>query len=207
MKNKIIYFGDPLCSWCYGFGPEITQVVEHYNGKFEFELVMGGLRPYGTEKMPDLADMLRHHWEEVHQRSGVPFQYDILDNKSFVYDTEPPSRAVVAMKQLNPTEEFSFFKDIQRAFYFNNKDTGKMETYLEILEGRVSEEAFAKVFQSDSAKQETREMFGYSQQLGIRGFPSTIVLYNDKLYLVANGYIKAATLIQSIDRLVKEKVQ
>ncbi|MCK5101300.1 MAG: hypothetical protein KAR17_00740, partial [Cyclobacteriaceae bacterium] len=73
MKNKIIYFGDPLCSWCYGFGTEITQVVEHYITKFEFELVMGVLRPYDMEKIPDLADMLRHHWEDVHQRSGVPF--------------------------------------------------------------------------------------------------------------------------------------
>lgn len=112
MKNKIIYFGDPLCSWCYGFGPEITKVADHYKHTFDFELVMGGLRPYGTERMSDLSGMLRHHWKQVHQRSGASFQYDILDHQSFIYDTEPPSRAVVAIKRIAPDEEFSFFKEI-----------------------------------------------------------------------------------------------
>ena len=55
MNNKIIYFGDPLCSWCYGFAGEVTKVAEHYKNKLVFELVMGGLRPFGTEKISEIS--------------------------------------------------------------------------------------------------------------------------------------------------------
>ena len=71
----------------------------------DFQLVMGGLRPFGTEKIVDLKSFLRHHWDEVKNRSGQDFQYDILDNTNFIYDTEPPSRAVVAMRTLNPAKD------------------------------------------------------------------------------------------------------
>lgn len=27
-KAKLIYIGDPLCSWCYGFSEEFSQVVD-----------------------------------------------------------------------------------------------------------------------------------------------------------------------------------
>ena len=204
MNNKIIYFGDPLCSWCYGFAGEITKVVEHYKDDLGLELVMGGLRPFGTEKISELAAMLRHHWEQVHQRSGAAFSYDLLESKSFVYDTEPPSRAVVSMQHLNLPEAFSFYKDVQKAFYFENLNTSLLETYTLLLKGRTSKKAFEQAFQSKEIKKKTSEMFSYSQQLGVRGFPSTVLLFNDQMYLVANGYMEAQPLIEEIERVIQE---
>jgi putative protein-disulfide isomerase len=58
----IIYIGDPMCSWCYGFAPEITKVKEALPD-YEFKVVLGGLRPQGTETMADLGDFLEHHWK------------------------------------------------------------------------------------------------------------------------------------------------
>ncbi len=205
MENKIIYFGDPLCSWCYGFAEEITKVVDHFKKELKFELVMGGLRPFGKEKMPDLAEMLQHHWKQVHERSGAHFRYELLKSKTFVYDTEPPSRAVVTMQHLNPSESFEFYKDIQKTFYYDNKDTSLLDTYGPLLKGRISKEEFATAFNSDKIKKKTKEMFEYSQKLGIRGFPSTVLLFEDQLNLVANGYIEAESLIEGIERLMIEK--
>ncbi len=202
MENKIIYFADPLCSWCYGFGPDITEAVKVFDGRFEFELVMGGLRPYGTEKMSGLAAMLSHHWEEVHKRTGVTFQYDILENENFVYDTEPPSRAVIAVKNLAPQKEFQFFKAVQRAFYQDNKDTGAIETYIGLLEKfEINEGDFTDAFLSEEVKEQTRSSFQYAQELGIRGFPSTVVQFDGQLYLIANGYLDAASLEEAIHRV------
>ena len=25
---RLIYFADPMCSWCYGFAPEMAEVLE-----------------------------------------------------------------------------------------------------------------------------------------------------------------------------------
>ena len=203
MKNKIIYFADPLCSWCYGFGPAITEALKAFNDSFDFELVMGGLRPYGTEKMSGLEDMLRHHWEEVHKRTGVTFQYDILKNETFVYDTEPPSRAVIAVKNLSPEKEFEFFKSVQSAFYQDNKDTGDIGTYIGLLDKfEINEGDFTRAFLSEDVKEQTRSSFQYAQELGVRGFPSTVVQFEGQLYLVANGYQDAASLEEGIHRVV-----
>jgi putative protein-disulfide isomerase len=56
----IIYVGDPMCSWCYGFAPEITELKEKLTD-YEFKLVLGGLRPGGTETNADLGEFLAHH--------------------------------------------------------------------------------------------------------------------------------------------------
>lgn len=34
----IIYIGDPLCSWCYAFAPEISEVKEAL-ANYDFKLV------------------------------------------------------------------------------------------------------------------------------------------------------------------------
>lgn len=81
-----------------------------------------------------LKGFLRHHWEEVAQRSGQPFSYELLDREDFVYDTEPAARAVVLAKQLAPERSWEMFTGIQHAFYAENRDTNELETYLELAE-------------------------------------------------------------------------
>ena len=206
MKGNIVYFGDPMCSWCYGFAPEITKVKEQYEGDLNFELIMGGLRPYGTEKVSELGDMLRHHWEEVAKRSGQPFRYDLLTDKEFVYDTEPSSRAVVTMKLLKPGKEFDFYKRIQEAFYAENRNTTQTQTFEDLAkEFDVEKDSFKKTFEDESTKTKTKEEFGISGNLGVRGFPSTVLQLGEKGFLLANGYTEASTISDAIDRIVSKE--
>lgn len=208
MKGKIIYFGDPMCSWCYGFAPEITKVKEQYEGDLKFELIMGGLRPYGTEKMSELGDMLRHHWEEVAKRSGQPFRFDLLLDEEFIYDTEPSCRAVLTMKLLKPGAEFDFYKRIQVAFYAENRNMTLTQTFVDLAqEFDVNGKSFKKSFEDESIRNRTREEFSFSQNLGVRGFPTTVLQLSEKRYLLANGYSEASIINDAIDRiLLKEKI-
>ena len=201
-QTKLIYFADPMCSWCYGFSPELTKVVQQLGDSIEFEIIMGGLRPYNTETMTDLGDFLKEHWQQVNERSAQPFTYDILKDSSFVYDTEPACRAVVLMRQLNPGQEFSFFKKIQTAFYKNNKNTNETATYLELTEDfDVDRAVFKKAFESEELKKKVKEDFQYSANLGVKGFP-TLVLQNGKdLYLISNGYAEAEFILDKILKL------
>ena len=203
-KTTIIYIGDPMCSWCYGFAPEILKVKEHYSD-FDFKLVMGGLRPYGKETMKELGDFLKHHWKDVHKASDQPFSYDILKNESFVYDTEPACRATVVAREMKPEIEFPFFKAIQSRFYVHNDNTNNMETYLLLAEEfGLDKEEFKKQFESEEIKKKTQEDFSLSSQMGIKGFPSVIISQNGNLTLVSNGYMKAETLIENIKKVTKQ---
>ena len=203
-KPKLIYFGDPMCSWCYGFSPEFSKAIKTLGNDFEFEFVMGGLRPYNTETMTDLADFLKHHWEEVGNRSGQPFQYDILNKSDIAYDTEPACRAVVTVRKINPKIEFEFFKAVQSAFYFENKNPNLTETFVAIADQfNLDKNEFKKLFESDEMKKAVREDFALSAEMGVRGFPTVIFKKGDELFLLSNGYTVAENIIEKVDRVLK----
>ena len=46
---QLIYFADPMCSWCYGFSPVVRALRPRYAEVLPIRLIMGGLRP-GTRR-------------------------------------------------------------------------------------------------------------------------------------------------------------
>lgn len=201
---KIIYVGDPMCSWCYGFAPEIASITDHFN-TVEFELILGGLRPYGEETMADLSDFLREHWEEIAEKTGQEFKYDLLKHDDFVYDTEPASRAVVAAQQQNSDITLAFYKAVQKAFYKENKSTHDINTYLAIAEKLdLDKEQFETDFYTDEVIQATRQNFITAQEMGVRGFPTLLLQVDEKTHLISNGYQEAEMIIKKIDKLLEE---
>ncbi len=199
-KPTLIYVGDPMCSWCYGFSPEFSEAVDKLGETIELEMVMGGLRPYNTQTMKDLDDFLTHHWEEVSERSGQPFKYDILKDYTFVYDTEPACRAVCVVRDLAPEKELAFFKAIQTAFYYENKNTGAIDTYLDICKKMdINPKAFLTAFDSDKMKNAVREDFTVSAEMGVRGFPTVILKKDGKYIMIANGYTTAENVMQKVN--------
>jgi putative protein-disulfide isomerase len=202
MTSKLLYFADPMCSWCYGFAPQIAEIkTRHAN--IEFQLIMGGLRPFGRETMADFGHVLRHHWEEVHRRSGQEFNHSILDSEDYVYDTEPPSRAVITMRSIKPSAEFAFFRSVQEAFYRDNADTNSIETYAALAESfDVGTREFKEAYASGPMKEKTLQDFSFSQQMGVSGFPTTMLQTEDRFHLLAHGYAEAEQIIEKVDGLL-----
>jgi putative protein-disulfide isomerase len=205
-KAQLIYFGDPMCSWCYGFSPEMSEALDSLAEDVDFQIVTGGLRPYNTETMADLGDFLQQHWEDVNKRSGQPFSYEILKDKTFVYDTEPACRAVVLMRALKPESEFEFFKEIQTQFYQKNKNTNLTETYAELATAfGLNKTEFAKKFESDEFKEKVKEDFTYAQNIGVQSYPTLVLKNGDELYLIAQGYVEAETIIEKCEKILLQK--
>lgn len=199
-KPKLIYFGDPMCSWCYGFAPELEKVVEAFSEKVDLELVMGGLRPYNTQTMVELKGFLTEHWQEVNHRSGQVFKYDILDDKQITYDTEPPSRAVLVVRSISPKQEMEFFKEVQKLFYEENKNLHLEESYFPVLQAlNIDKSVFKENFNSENFKQKIKEDFAKSGDFGVRGFPTVMLKKGADLFLISNGYALAEDLIKKIN--------
>ena len=151
------------------------------------------------------AEMLRHHWRQVEARTKQPFNYGLLERRDFVYDTEPPSRAVAVMRKLAPASAFDFFHAVQRAFYQDNADTNAPASYVGIAGCfGVTPAVFEAEFESDAARRETREDFDRSRKLGIHGFPSLLLESNGQLYMLCAGYTEAENLIPLIEQLNAE---
>jgi putative protein-disulfide isomerase len=202
-KPEIIYVGDALCSWCYGFSPEITVIKNYYGSVADFKLVNGGLRP-GTEKPMDAAmkKSLSLHWKEVNKRSGQPFKYDLLAPETiFIYDTEPPARAVVTVRNIKPESEFEFFKAVQDAFYAKNKNTNEVQTYIDLLPAYgIDKEVFLKLYNSELMINKTKEDFQLSDKLGVEGFPYVFLRKGNNYTLITNGYTKSGDMIKKLNK-------
>jgi len=202
-QDKLIYVGDPMCSWCYGFSEELSEIVAAQEGKLDLEIVMGGLRPYNEETMTDLKSFLSHHWEDVHKASGQEFKYDILDRTDMKYDTEPPSRATVVVRSMSPENELEFFKRVQTAFYYENQDMSDVKSYHKILEDlKIDTTEFDRRYSSERYKQAIKNDFARSAELGVSSFPTVLIEVDGKTSVVARGYAKASQVNEVIRKAI-----
>ena len=125
---RLIYFADPMCSWCYGFSPVITQIRRTFGRALPIQLVMGGLRPGNDKPTTEQAKTeLKIHWEHVHEATGLPFDDAVLDRPGFLYDTDPAARAVVRVRREDGEKAVQFLARLHHAFYAEGLDVTKAE--------------------------------------------------------------------------------
>ena len=194
-KDTLIYIGDPMCSWCYGFTPELDKIRDSFPD-VAFEMVMGGLRAGGTEKMIELKDFLRHHWQEVQRATGRRFNFGILSKNEVTYDTEPACRAVIIAGRMKPESKYEYFKAVQESFYIHNNLPNDKDTYISIAERLGLDPAvFHKKFDHKQSQMDAFSEFDLAASMGITSFPALIAKINGKLYLATNGYQEASRII------------
>lgn len=191
-EPHLIYFADPMCSWCYGFSPVIDQVRQAYGRALPIRVVMGGLRP-GTDT-PMTEDAKRQvvgHWAHVREASGLPFDPAVLDREGFIYDTDPAARAVVVVRREGQELAARYLAAAQRAFYAENQDVTSGEVLADLAEEfGLDRAAFLDAWNSEEAKQETWRDYAISQRAGVTGFPTLVGGPNEQgVYgVVTRGY-------------------
>jgi len=202
----LLYVADPMCSWCYGFGPELRRLLERHPGT-QVDLVMGGLRPYNREPMsPAFREMLREHWEHVAQASGLPLAPQALQIEGFVYDTEPACRAVVTARALDESRALDFLGAVQAAFYRDARDVTQGATLASLAATNGYDvSAFAQAFDSRAMLEQTREDFATSQRLGVGGFPTLGVRHGDELFLVTSGFVTTDVLEERLGEIERRR--
>jgi putative protein-disulfide isomerase len=208
-ETSLVYVGDPLCSWCYGFAVPLAAVRQAFPA-CPIDLVMGGLRAYNTQVMDNaMKQTLQHHWQEVARRSGQPFSAGaIMDRADFVYDTEPACRAVVTVREHAHDQALGMYHAIQQAFYGRGDDVTRTDVLASVWT-RVAAEAklppaldtagFIDAFDSPRMKTEVREDFALARRWGISGFPTLLAVVKGQAHVVARGFCEAPELLARIE--------
>jgi putative protein-disulfide isomerase len=198
---NLIYVGDAMCSWCYGFVKPLDELLADPQdaAPLQLALVMGGLRPFTTEPIAAArADELAGHWHRVAEASGQPFTpapHTAMHQPGFVYDTEPASRATVTVRSLWPQHVWHYFKAVQHAFYAEGRNVTEPGVLADIAEqlGLLRAE-FGRAFASQQMRDATLQDFQQSQAWGVRGFPTLVAEHGDHLHLVGSGYMPIEAL-------------
>jgi putative protein-disulfide isomerase len=209
--TKLIYIADPMCSWCYGFGPELTTLIDGLP-ETPLEIIVGGLRAYNTEVMTeDARTTLLSHWDNVEQASGLPFSKDALSHDDFIYDTEPACRAVVAARMLAPQAAFDVFRAIQHGFYAEGLNTTKGDVLADISTKvlnkagvAIDSAAFLATWLSEDAIAATHADFVQTQRWGVKGFPTLVLERAGELHLVTSGFMKTQALVDQLQALIDQ---
>ena len=173
---NLIYVGDPMCSWCYGFARPLDELLidPQAAAPLQLALVMGGLRPFTSEPITrERADELAGHWHHVAQASGQPFTpapHTAMHRPGFVYDTEPASRATVTVRSLWPQQVWRYFKAVQEAFYAQGRDVTDPGMLADIAESLGLPRAdFGIHFASQAMRDATLQDFQQAKAWGVRG--------------------------------------
>ncbi len=184
LMKELIYVGDPMCSWCYGFAGAKKKLEDQCAGRAVTTLVVGGLHTDWTEPQnAERKKFLDSHWREIGERSGQPFKFDILERDDFVYNTEAACRAAITAREMDGNAvALSFFTHLQGAFYAENRDVTEDDVLIDLAdEFGLDKTSFQRLFTSEEMVQKTKLDFQFARRLGVNGFPSVVV--NDK-----NGY-------------------
>ncbi len=213
---RLIYVGDPMCSWCWGFAPEIERLSAHlleHHPTTPLDVVVGGLRPGPNAQPLDarLSGFLRAEWTKINQATGQPFSFDTLDRKGWLYDTEVPAAAVALARAVGLAPVLEFMAAIQRAFYADAVDVTRPEVYASLWtyapQTSVSSEEFVERLSQPASRQLAYADFERARDLGVRGFPA--VIYERRTppldrRMVAYGYQSSDHLIPVVERLLAD---
>ncbi len=195
---KIIYVYDALCGWCYGFSPVIQQLVN--DKKLECEVVSGGMIT-GDRIGPigEVAAYISSAYKDVEQRAGVKFGEsfltDILEEGSAIFTSIPAAIAMVAFKELRPASQLAFAADIQKAIYYYGHQPIESQTYIDLATAHgLDTKQFAQMMEDSRYRQKAEADFKLTAQLQVNGFPTVLLVDDNKAAVVTRGFTDYSTL-------------
>ena len=174
--DRLIYFSDPMCSWCWGFAPVMEALRARHGERLPVRLILGGLAVGATEALDEAGKgKIREHWRHVAELAGQPFDFGFFERDGFVYDTEPACRAAVAARRLTAKRAIDFLSHLHRGFYGRNEDITDRDTLLALAEDfGLDRGTFAAEFDSVETHEETLADFRITRKTGIDGYPALL---------------------------------
>jgi putative protein-disulfide isomerase len=213
---KLIYVADPMCSWCYGFGKELSALSARHPA-LPLQIIVGGVRAGATDILDDSGKQFRlAHWDRVEENSGLAFNRQaFLAREDFVYDTEPVCRAVVTARQLAPQADLlAVFRALQHAFYVDGLDTTDGQVLAQVAVAALEKEgaalsaaAFYRHWSVPPTIEATHAEFVRARAIGVRSFPALLLEVDNRLFEISPGYATAAQLDSRLNALLAQEAR
>ncbi|MED3563421.1 DsbA family protein [Bacillus xiapuensis] len=182
---NLYYVTDPICSHCWAFEPVLRRFVEQYGHYFNLRTVMGGLLEKWGDGPVDPANGISGpsdvagHWREVGEYTRMPIDGTLwYDNP--VHSSFPPSRVFKVIQKQNETLANVFLRRMREAVFAFNQNIADHSVLVELVNNLgLDGEAIVKEAEQSSGQQLLNEDFGLAASLGVRGFP-TIIMVNEE---------------------------
>jgi len=183
------YFGDPMCSWCWGFKPVLEQVELEYP-ELKRITVMGGLRGEGDSPMSDeLMKLIQSGWMRIEETTGQPFNHEFWQQHRPLATTLPACKAVLTARAIDPDLEWPFMVGMFKAYFTQAMDPTDNGTHLSVAKSLGFDIARFKTFLHSGEVDEALEKdLSVTRRFGVTGFPTVVLTIGTSNYLVSPGY-------------------
>ena len=202
----LVYVADPMCSWCWGFAPELARIQEALEGRAGFELVLGGLAPDDAEPMDDdTRRYVQGAWDAVEARTGVRFNRDFWTRCTPRRSTWPACRAVLAAETLVEGAGWPMFQALQRAYYLEARNPSEVDTLTAVFEELRGKDAppeggsFRSSLDDESTHRRLAEHLARRDALGVRSFPGLLWVEGSGAALLARGWAPAEAVLERLE--------
>lgn len=183
-KITLYYVTDPICSHCWALEPVLRRFEKQYGQYIKFQTVMGGLLPNwdgfadranGIGSPADVAE----HWREVGEHTRMPIDGTLwLDNP--IQSSFPPSRVFKVIQQQSDELANTYLRRAREAVFAFNKNIADDQVLIEIVNQMgLDGESIVKEAALESSQQLLEQDFALAGSLGVRGFP-TVIMVNEE---------------------------
>ncbi len=198
MTPTLLYFHDPMCSWCWGYRPTWQKLKQALAGRVVIRSVVGGLAPDSDEPMPvELQQAIAGYWRRIEVELGARFNHDFWTQCEPRRSTYPACRAVIAARAQD--REAEMIEAIQRAYYLNARNPSDVSTLVEIAnEAGLDAERFSSDIASIETERTLQQEVAFARQAPIRGFPSLVLERDGRLMALPLDYLNHETTLAAM---------
>ncbi|WP_254693636.1 DsbA family protein [Shewanella sp. MEBiC00475] len=209
MLNPTLYYvHDPMCSWCWGYRPTWNalqvQLQQQFGQQLSLQYLVGGLAPDSTEPMPEpMQQMLQQTWKNITQQLGTEFNHDFWQRCQPKRSTYPACRASIIARQFG--QERAMISAIQQAYYLQAQNPSDIEVLCTLAESLDMNAAmFKQQLLSEDIDQQLQQEIAFTRQLPIQGFPSLVLVVDNRAYPITLDYHQWQTSMADIQAVLSE---
>lgn len=209
-RPTLVYAFDPLCGWCYGFGPAFAALQEALGDEVDWDVACGGL--FVGARVPligEMADYLERGMAAVEGRTGVPFGDGfrrLIAEGDWRVSSEGGCRAMFAARTLfGGAAAVSLGSALCTAHFRDGARIDEPEAIRAVAEGiGLDGAALLARWDTDEAREETERTFRRDRDRGVTLYPTLYRQEGDALIQIFGGCIPAETAIASTRRELEE---
>ena len=183
------YIYDPLCGWCYGAKPlvqaarAVLPVIAHGGG-----MMTGANR---QQVSPQLRSYVMPHDRRIAEYTGQPFGEayfeGLLRDDSAVFDSAPPTAAILAAEQL-AGRGLELLGRLQTAHYAEGRRIADEIVLLELAQSiGLQAQAFLAAFNATDVQGHIKASRALLTQVGGQGFPTFALAQDGRFTLIDIG--------------------
>jgi putative protein-disulfide isomerase len=198
--RQLIYIHDPMCSWCWGFRPVFTQLLELLPENTAVRYVMGGLAPDNDQPMSAATRVyIQKMWHAVEKRTNANFNHDFWTLCQPRRSTYPACRSVIAAG-LQRTEAIpEMIYTVQKAYYLQARNPSDLDVLVSLAgEIGLDTQRFKNDIVSHQVEMLLQRDFDTRRQLGVMSFPSVMLASAGSTYCLSNGYSPIQTMTDNL---------